>query len=157
MKVTKEFKWEMAHKLEHSYTSKCRDIHGHSYRAYVTLKNSKNRLPDGVVVDFTQVKEVLSPVIDMLDHSLLLKESDATTAAFRDSKTLAKLNVLTMVAEPTAESIAGYLFCEAVERLKKFENISVSKVEVFETATSSATCTQYYPAFTNAVTKLKGD
>ena len=37
IRITKEFKFEMAHAL-HAYDGLCKNIHGHSYRLWVTLK-----------------------------------------------------------------------------------------------------------------------
>jgi 6-pyruvoyltetrahydropterin/6-carboxytetrahydropterin synthase len=39
LRVTKEFRFEGAHALA-DYDGKCRFIHGHSYRLFVTLKGT---------------------------------------------------------------------------------------------------------------------
>ena len=36
IRITKEFKFEMAHAL-HGYDGLCKNIHGHSYRLWVTV------------------------------------------------------------------------------------------------------------------------
>ena len=37
IRLTKEFSFEMAHTLD-GYDGPCREIHGHSYRLFVTVK-----------------------------------------------------------------------------------------------------------------------
>ena len=54
IRITKEFKFEMAHAL-HAYDGLCKNIHGHSYRLWVTVKgdvkNEKGHTKDGMVMD----------------------------------------------------------------------------------------------------------
>ena len=40
IRLTKEFSFEMAHTLD-GYDGPCREIHGHSYRLFVTVKGRK--------------------------------------------------------------------------------------------------------------------
>ena len=37
IRITKEFKFEMAHAL-HGYDGLCKNIHGHSYKLWVTIR-----------------------------------------------------------------------------------------------------------------------
>jgi 6-pyruvoyltetrahydropterin/6-carboxytetrahydropterin synthase len=74
LRITKEFHFEMAHALA-GYDGPCKNIHGHSYRLSVTLKgrveksvSSKN----GMVIDFTDLKKIMKPIIDELDHATIL-------------------------------------------------------------------------------------
>ena len=50
VRITKAFKFEMAHAL-HGYDGLCKNIHGHSYRLWVTIrgeiKNEKGHRKDG--------------------------------------------------------------------------------------------------------------
>ena len=60
IRVTKEFRFEGAHALT-GYDGKCRHIHGHSYRLFVTLKGDIKQVQDhpksGMVVDFSDLKK----------------------------------------------------------------------------------------------------
>ena len=53
IRITKEFKFEMAHAL-HGYDGLCKNIHGHSYRLWVTVegavKNSPGNKKDGMLI-----------------------------------------------------------------------------------------------------------
>ena len=59
IRITKEFKFEMAHAL-FGYDGLCKNIHGHSYRLWVTIKGSilkeTNHNKDGMVLDFSILK-----------------------------------------------------------------------------------------------------
>ena len=60
IRVSKEFSFETAHALD-MHDSKCRNIHGHSYKLIVTVLghiNTDNSQPDvGMVIDFTDLKK----------------------------------------------------------------------------------------------------
>ena len=63
IRVTKEFNFEIAHALW-NYDGPCANIHGHSYRMFVTVigepisvsENPKN----GMVIDFGDLKKLLN-------------------------------------------------------------------------------------------------
>ena len=76
IRITKEFKFEMAHAL-YGYDGLCKNIHGHSYRLWVTIKGAvrkeKGHKKDGMVMDFAIIKEIVKPlIVDRFDHSLVL-------------------------------------------------------------------------------------
>ena len=79
LRLTKEFRFEGAHALT-GYDGKCRHIHGHSYLLYVTVKGTPSN-PDGtpksgMLIDFTDLKRIVNEhIIDIFDHSLILRES----------------------------------------------------------------------------------
>lgn len=147
MQITKEFKFEMAHKLSKSYTCKCQHIHGHSYRALVTIKH--NALNDeNVVVDFTKVKEILNPLIELLDHNLIIHKDDSACDELTQLAEKHGIPLIISRVNPTAEFLAGLICCHLAESINGFFCSKFAKttktgfedieVEVFETATSSA-------------------
>ena len=76
IRITKAFKLEMAHAL-HGYDGLCKNIHGHSYRLWVSvrgeIKNEKGHQKDGMVMDFDIIKQIVkSEIVDKYDHSLVL-------------------------------------------------------------------------------------
>jgi len=76
VRITKEFKFEMAHAL-YGYDGVCANIHGHSYRLWVTVKgevkNKNGHTKDGMLMDFTDLKSIVKPeIVDKYDHSLVL-------------------------------------------------------------------------------------
>jgi 6-pyruvoyltetrahydropterin/6-carboxytetrahydropterin synthase len=76
IRVTKSFNFETAHAL-YGYDGKCKNIHGHSYKLFVTVKGSPiqdNSNPKfGMVIDFGDIKKIVkSEVVDRFDHAILL-------------------------------------------------------------------------------------
>ena len=79
IRLTKEFSFESAHALE-GYDGLCREIHGHSYRLFVTIKGSPCDDPNnpnyGMVMDFGELKRIVNEqILSRLDHSLVLRDS----------------------------------------------------------------------------------
>ena len=55
MKIAKEFRWEMGHRLlEHK--GKCYNLHGHSYKLLVEFGGEVE--PNGMVMDYFDVKKI---------------------------------------------------------------------------------------------------
>ncbi|MGL5635542.1 MAG: 6-carboxytetrahydropterin synthase QueD [Bacteroidales bacterium] len=62
--VIKRMEVSAAHSLSLSYPSKCEQLHGHNWIITVYCRSSELNA-DGMVVDFTHIKQV---VMDQLDH-----------------------------------------------------------------------------------------
>lgn len=76
IRVTKSFNFETAHAL-YGYDGKCRNIHGHSYKLFVTVMGTPNQNSNdpkfGMVIDFGDIKRIVkTEVVDRFDHSILL-------------------------------------------------------------------------------------
>jgi 6-pyruvoyltetrahydropterin/6-carboxytetrahydropterin synthase len=78
IRVTKEFNFEMAHALW-NYDGPCRNIHGHSYKLYVTVTGCPE--PDvkspkqGMVIDFGDLKKIVREyIIDRFDHAVVVNQ-----------------------------------------------------------------------------------
>lgn len=65
--VIKRMEVSASHSLSLSYRSKCENLHGHNWIITVYCR-SKELNPDGMVVDFSHIKEV---VMGQLDHKNL--------------------------------------------------------------------------------------
>jgi 6-pyruvoyltetrahydropterin/6-carboxytetrahydropterin synthase len=81
IRITKEFKFEMAHALK-GYDGLCRNIHGHSYELLVTISGipitdtTSTKL--GMVMDFGDLKKIVrKSIIDEFDHALVLSQESA--------------------------------------------------------------------------------
>jgi 6-pyruvoyltetrahydropterin/6-carboxytetrahydropterin synthase len=76
IRVTREFTFEMAHVL-FNYDGPCRNVHGHSYRLFVTIagvpvRDSSNP-KNGMVIDFTDLKSiVMREIVNIFDHAVVL-------------------------------------------------------------------------------------
>lgn len=140
--VTKEFRFEAAHRLSHAYTEKCKAIHGHNYKVEVTFSCPKLN-HDGMVIDFGKVKQACKDLFENWDHRCI-EPNDGNVL----------VNDIVLEWNPTAENMAVAMFgaiSDIVGRLIKeseeldkhgFErNLKVHSVKVWETETSSATYT----------------
>ncbi len=129
MKISKLFSWEMGHRLMF-HKGKCFNIHGHSYRACVEVEGPVG--VEGMVMDFSNLKQKVSPLIDRMDHSFMIFSKDDLMSVFLSKS---PFKVMRVDFETTAENIAGWMFAEL-----KCSGLPVSKVTVWETETSSAEC-----------------
>lgn len=131
MKIAKEFKWEMGHRLPF-HKGKCKNLHGHSYKCMVELSGD----PDskGMVMDYFDVKKAIVPIIEQLDHAFMVCKDDKEVIEL-----LEKLNSQKVVVdfETTAENICLYLL-EKIKSSKLPQNIHAIKVRVFETENTYA-------------------
>lgn len=64
--ICKEVEVHAAHSLNLNYSSKCNNLHGHSYKIKIWCALS-NLDEEGMVVDYTKIKEI----VDELDHNCL--------------------------------------------------------------------------------------
>jgi 6-pyruvoyltetrahydropterin/6-carboxytetrahydropterin synthase len=93
MIVAREFEFDSAHKLEW-YDGKCKDLHGHTYRLQVFVKEEVNK--QGVVIDFYELNNMVKQfVVDLLDHKYLNE----------------------IIENPTAENICVWIWSELKDRL----------------------------------------
>ncbi|MDD2878200.1 MAG: 6-carboxytetrahydropterin synthase [Acidiphilium sp.] len=81
--ISKEFRFEAAHTLNRAIeTEASRRIHGHSYRATVTLRGEPGT--DGMVMDFGVLGRHLARLRDALDHRFLDEVADLGPATLEN-------------------------------------------------------------------------
>ena len=136
VRITKEFKFEMAHAL-YGYDGVCANIHGHSYRLWVTVKgevkNKNGHTKDGMLMDFTDLKSIVKPeIVDKYDHSLVLNanspHADLDLSAFN--------KVYYLDYQPTSENLVLDFANFIKEQLP--DGVDLLKVVLSETASSFA-------------------
>ena len=136
VRITKEFKFEMAHAL-HGYDGLCANIHGHSYRLWVTVrgnvKKENKHIKDGMVMDFTDLKSIIKPtIIKKYDHSLVLNAN--SPHANLDLSAFDKVYYLPY--QPTSENLVLDFANSIISLLP--ENVELLKVVLSETVSSFA-------------------
>jgi 6-pyruvoyltetrahydropterin/6-carboxytetrahydropterin synthase len=141
MQVSRSFRFEAAHRLL-GYNGACANLHGHSYKAVVTIEASdlEDSLEDSMVVDFKSLDKMVGTFIrNCWDHVCILKERDPLI----HSLLAAQLPVYQTINNPTAEIMAQILFRSCSEFYTEFHGsrISVVSVTIHETADNWATCT----------------
>ena len=79
IRITKIFTFETAHVL-YNYDGKCKNVHGHSYKLFVTVKGNPiedlDNVKNGMVMDFGDLKTIVNQeIIDLWDHAVLVNGS----------------------------------------------------------------------------------
>lgn len=136
LRLTKIFHFEMAHAI-HGYQGPCKNIHGHSYELHVCFQSNKpvsgSIPPPGFLMDFKDLKKMVKgPVVDKLDHSLVL--SEAYLSAHPGIQYDENLQVWQM--EPSAENIL-YHIQKIIEPLLP-EDLKLVHMKIYETKDSFA-------------------
>lgn len=126
MKIAKEFSWEMGHRLPF-HEGKCRNLHGHSYKCMIELSGSPDK--NGMLLDYYDLKKIIDPIIEELDHSFMVNSSDKELIAILDQL---KSNKVIVDFDSTAENICLYLL-DKVKASSLPRNIKEIKVRVLET------------------------
>ena len=138
IRVTKEFAFEMAHVLW-NYDGPCRNVHGHSYRLFVTLsgipvddlENPKN----GMVIDFTDLKRIVKKeIVTVFDHAVVVSSRFGTEKTEMFTKMFG--NTVLVDYQPTCEN----LVLDFAGRIKKHlsPGIQLHSLRLYETANSFA-------------------
>ena len=122
--VTVEAGFSSGHFLR-NYHGKCENPHGHNYKVFVTLIGASLD-ETGLLLDFKQLKQVLRPAVDYLDHRMIneLKPFDE------------ELN-------PSAENLAWFFYQRTSAQVGEMTGgrVKVKDCTVYETDTSFA---RYY-------------
>jgi len=109
MILRKEYGFEAAHFI-YNHPGKCRNLHGHSYKLFVSLEGAVN--PEtGMIIDFDDLSKVVNEkIIIRMDHRFL---ND-------------------LIPLSTAENIAVWIWDELKPALPE-----LCQIEVFETLDNS--------------------
>jgi len=71
MILYKEFSFDSAHFLPHLPEGHpCKELHGHTYKLIVYIEGNKLK-EEGWIMDFKELKQVVVPILQQLDHRLL--------------------------------------------------------------------------------------
>ncbi|ALO15634.1 6-pyruvoyl trahydropterin synthase family protein [Salinivirga cyanobacteriivorans] len=136
IRITKEFSFEMAHALR-NYDGPCRNIHGHSYKLFVTIigepKQDDADPKNGMLMDFGALKKLVNTeIVDKYDHSVVVYKNDERLPEMQ------KLfeNIIIEAKQPTCENLVSDFASTINTRLP--DNLSVFSIKLYETATSYA-------------------
>lgn len=126
MKIAKEFRWEMGHRLPDHF-GQCKNIHGHSYKMTVEFEGALDK--NEMIIDYYDVEKVINPIIKKLDHAFMVNKNDQIVLEFLD-----KINSKKVVVDfqSTAENICLYLLNE-IKKTSLPENVNSVKIRVYET------------------------
>lgn len=134
--VTKIFEWSMAHRLIHGYEGKCKNIHGHTYKAEITIGGAVDPANYGFIVDFGVISDTIKDwVMRHLDHATIVDPKDLALLEFLVAHQQKHFVLPPGYVNSTAENIADLL--SAVWAMHS--NQMVMEIKVWETPTSYAT------------------
>jgi 6-pyruvoyltetrahydropterin/6-carboxytetrahydropterin synthase len=119
--ITVERDFSSGHYLR-NYRGKCEYPHGHNYKVHVTLRG-KELDTSGLLMDFKDLKVVMHPIIEYLDHRMI-----------NDLEPFTEIN-------PSAENLAKYFFDETSKQVAELTKgrVHVKDCTIFETDTTYAT------------------
>ncbi|MDO6736494.1 6-carboxytetrahydropterin synthase [Wenyingzhuangia sp. 2_MG-2023] len=139
IRITKKFDFETGHAL-HGYDGKCRNVHGHSYKLYVTVIGSPiqdiNHVKNGMVIDFTDLKSIVkSEVEDVFDHATVFNKNTPHVELAKELQDRGH-NVILVDYQPTSEM----MILDFAEKIKNRlpENIELHSLKLQETESSFA-------------------
>jgi 6-pyruvoyltetrahydropterin/6-carboxytetrahydropterin synthase len=128
----------MAHVLS-GYDGPCRNVHGHSYRLFVTLSGTpvsdRQNPKNGMVIDFTDLKQIVrKEIINIFDHAVTVSSyyNEGNPEAIK------KLfgNTIIVDYQPTCENLVA----DFAERIRKQlpDRVKLYSLKLYETASSFA-------------------
>jgi len=138
IRVTKEYNFEIAHALW-DYDGPCANIHGHSYRMFVTVIGEpipdKSNPKNGMVIDFGDLKKIVNQeIVDPLDHAIILSKEASESFGPTNNQMFKKQIIVNY--QPTCENMV----VDFVEKLLKKipAGLKLHSLKLHETATSFA-------------------
>ena len=139
IRITKQFSFETGHAL-YGYDGKCKNVHGHSYKLFVTvigkpISDSSN-VKFGMVIDFGDLKKIVKKeIVDVFDHASVFNKN---TPHIELAKELSDRghHVILVDYQPTSEMMVIDFADKIKRQLPK--NIKLYSLRLQETETSYA-------------------
>jgi 6-pyruvoyltetrahydropterin/6-carboxytetrahydropterin synthase len=133
MKIAKEFRWEMGHRLP-KHDGACRNVHGHSYRMVVEVEGEIDA-ETGMVMDFADISAKVKPFLAELDHAFLCQDSDHEVLALLERMDMKRV----VIGVPSTVENICYLFVERLrDAFAAAPGLQAFTVRIWETASSVA-------------------
>lgn len=138
VRITKQFRFEAAHALW-NYDGPCKNIHGHSYLLYVTIKghpvDNVEDPKNGMVMDFSTLKKIVHElIIDPLDHALLVNADTPHKRLAEDNLVIGKVALVPY--QPTCENMIVDFAAKISQALPP--QVSLHSLRLHETTTAYA-------------------
>jgi 6-pyruvoyltetrahydropterin/6-carboxytetrahydropterin synthase len=138
IRVTREFTFEMAHVLR-NYDGPCRNVHGHSYRLFVTISgvpvNDNTHPKNGMVIDFADLKNiVLKEIISVFDHAVVVSGDFDRKKIDMFKETFG--NTVVVDYQPTCENLVTDFAHKIIKLIPP--GIMLHSLKLYETAKSYA-------------------
>jgi len=139
IRITKQFHFETGHAL-YGYDGKCKNVHGHSYKLFVTvigtpISDSTN-VKFGMVIDFGDLKKIIaSEIVDKFDHTTVFNKNTPHIELAHELEKRGH-SVILVDYQPTSEM----MLIDFAEKIKNNlpKTIQLHSLKLQETGTSSA-------------------
>jgi 6-pyruvoyltetrahydropterin/6-carboxytetrahydropterin synthase len=140
MKIAKEFRWEMGHRLPF-HEGLCKNIHGHSYKMIVEITGSMDE--NGMIIDFFDLGKIINPIIEKYDHAFLCWENDKIVKDFLEKN---KMKRVIINFHSTVENICADFSHKIFKKLARLKNNRFKEltVKIFETPNAFAEITREF-------------
>jgi len=127
IKIAKEFRWEMSHRLTF-HKGPCKNIHGHSYKLVLFLTGELDE--NGLILDFYDINQIVSPFIGELDHAFLCSPDDEKILNF-----LKEMEYKYYLSDEftTCEQMTQFFWRKLSPEFKKYKNIKSLGIRIYET------------------------
>lgn len=139
IRITKRFTFETGHAL-YGYDGKCRNVHGHSYKLFVTVIGSpiedSNEVKFGMVIDFSDLKKMVQEeIVHKFDHATVFNKNTPHIELARELEQRGH-SVILVDYQPTAEN----MIIDFAEKIKSRlpEHIQLHSLKLQETDSSFA-------------------
>ena len=106
-----EQSFDSAHFLA-GYNGKCANIHGHRWRVVVSIKSTsllEDKQNNGMIIDFTDLKNDLKQITDSLDHTLIIETNSLSTDLYQ-ALINENFKIVSLPFRPTAEKSSSIYF-----------------------------------------------
>ena len=139
IRITKQFSFETGHAL-YGYDGKCKNVHGHSYKLFVTvignpIQDSSN-VKYGMVIDFSDLKRIVkTEIVDVFDHATVFNKNTPHVELAKELE-IRGHNVLLVDYQPTSEMMV----VDFATKIKKYlpQNVKLYSLRLQETDSSFA-------------------
>ena len=139
IRITKQFNFEAGHAL-HGYDGKCKNLHGHSYKLFVTVIGQPitdpNNAKFGMVIDFGDLKKIVKEeIVDLFDHATVFNKNTPHIELANELQNRGH-HVILVNYQPTTEMMVIDFAQKIKSRLP--ERIQLYAIKLQETETSFA-------------------
>ncbi|WP_214983096.1 6-carboxytetrahydropterin synthase [Tenacibaculum dicentrarchi] len=139
IRITKQFTFETGHAL-YGYDGKCKNVHGHSYKLFVTVMGQpimdSTNVKFGMVIDFGDLKRIVKEeIVDIFDHATVFNQNTPHIELAKELKDRGH-HVILVDYQPTSEMMAIDFAKKIKDRLP--ENIKLHAIKLQETDSSFA-------------------
>ena len=142
IRITKQFSFETGHAL-YGYDGKCKNVHGHSYKLFVTVIgkpiSDNTNVKFGMVIDFGDLKSIVKEeIVDLFDHATVFNKNTPHLELAKELQNRGH-HVILVDYQPTSEMMVIDFAKKIKDRLPN--QINLHSIKLQETDTS---CAEWY-------------